>query len=156
MRKPISLDLRERIVAAYEGEEGTREEVAKRFKVSVGLVKKLLQQKRRTADLRPRYRFCGRKAQLLPQHGQALQLLVAKEPDLTLAELKDRLSLPCTVAAVHWAVTKLGLTDKKRRSMRRSKADRMWRGPGGAGSGAKAGATRRDWSSSTNRRPRPI
>ena len=36
MKKPISLDLRERIVAAYVGKEGTREEVAKRFKVSLG------------------------------------------------------------------------------------------------------------------------
>jgi hypothetical protein len=31
-------------VEAYERKEGTREEVAKRFKVSVGMVKKLLQQ----------------------------------------------------------------------------------------------------------------
>ena len=45
MKKPISLDLSERIVAAYVGKEGTREEVAKRFKVSVGMVKKLLSQK---------------------------------------------------------------------------------------------------------------
>ena len=44
MKKPISLDLRERIVAAYVDKEGRREEVAKRFKVSVGMVKKLLGQ----------------------------------------------------------------------------------------------------------------
>jgi transposase len=39
MRKPISVDLRERIVAAYAERAGTREEVAKRFKVSLGMVK---------------------------------------------------------------------------------------------------------------------
>jgi len=48
MRKPISVDLRVRIVEAYEGKEGTREEVAKRFKVSLGMVKKLMQQQSRT------------------------------------------------------------------------------------------------------------
>ena len=100
MRKPISVDLRERIVAAYGEGEGTREEVARRFKVSLGMVKKLLQQQSRTGDLRPRYRFCGRKAKLMPEHGKTLQALVAKEPDLTLAEMKERLGLGCTVAAI--------------------------------------------------------
>jgi len=156
MRKPISVDLRERIVEAYEGKEGTREEVAKRFKVSLGMVKKLLQQQSRTGDLRPRYRFCGRKAKLMPEHGGALKALVAKEPDVTLVEMKERLGLGCTVAAIHQVLAKLGLTYKKRRSMRLNKTGRTWRGPDAAGGGAKAGSTRRGWSSSTSRPPRPI
>jgi transposase len=156
MRKPISVDLRERIVEAYERKEGTREEVAKRFKVSLGMVKKLLQQQSRTGDLRPRYRFCGRKAKLMPQHGAALKALVAKAPDTTLAEIKERLGLGCTVAAIHQVLAKLGLTYKKRRSMRPNKTGRTWRGPDAAGSGARAGSTRRGWSSSTSRPPRPI
>jgi transposase len=45
IKKPTLLDLRERIVAAYVGKEGTRQEVAKRLEVSVGMVKKLLAQK---------------------------------------------------------------------------------------------------------------
>src|SRR5690606_11707712 len=118
MKKPISLDLRERIVAAYEAQEGTREEVAKRFKVSLGLVKKLLAQKGRTGDLRPRYRYCGRKAKLEPAHGERMKQLVAKEPDLTLVEIKQRLELNCTIGAIHWVLARLGLTYKKRRSMR--------------------------------------
>ena len=156
MRQPISVDLRERIVDADEGKEGTREEVAKRFKVSLGMVKKLLQQQSRTGDLRPRYRFCGRKAKVLPQHGAALKALVAKAPDMTLAEMKARLGLSCTVAAIHRVLAKLGLSYKKRRSMRPNKTGRTWRGPDGAGGGAKAGSTRRDWSSSTSRPPRRI
>lgn len=143
MRKTLSVDLRERIVAAYEGQEGSREEVAKRFKVSVGMVKKLLAQKARTGDLRPRHRFSGRKGRLLPTHGARLQQLIAREPDLTLAEMKSRLALDCTVAAVHWVVGRLGLTYKKRRSMPPNKTGRMWPGPGAAGSGAKARSTRR-------------
>ena len=155
MRKPISVDLRERIVEAYEREEGTREEVAKRFKVSLGMVKKLLQQQSRTGDLRPRYRFCGRKAKLMPQHGGALKALVAKEPDMTLEEMKARLGLDCTVAAIHQVLAKLGLTYKKRRSMRPNKTGRTWRGPDAGGGGAKARSTRRGWSSSTSRPLRP-
>lgn len=155
MKKAISLDLRERIVAAHEAEEGTREEVAKRFKVSLGLVKKLLAQKRRTGDLRPRYRHCGRKAKLEPAHGERMKRLVEKEPDLTLEEIKRRLALDCTIGAIHWVLARLGLTYKKRRSMRPNKTGRTSRRRGGSGKAAKAGSIPRGSSSSTNRRPRP-
>ena len=40
--RATSPDLRERILAAYDNEEGTRPEIAHRFRVSLGLVKKLL------------------------------------------------------------------------------------------------------------------
>jgi transposase len=99
--------------------------VAKRFKVSLGMVKKLLAQRERTRDLRPRHRFSGRKARLMPERGPELKRLIAREPDLTLAEIKERLKLNCTVAAIHWVLNKLGLTYKKRRSMRPSKTGRM-------------------------------
>ena len=156
MKKTLSVDLRERIVAAYDAKEGTREEVAKRFNVSEGMVKKLLAQRARTGDLRPRHRFSGRKARLMPMHGAKVQQLIAREPDLTLAEMKDRLELNCTVAAVHWVVSRLVLTYKKRCSLRPSKTGRTWPGPDAAGSGAKVRSTRRGWSSSTSRPPKPI
>ena len=49
----LSIDLRERILAAYDAGEGTREEIATRFRVSLGMVKKLLQQRRTTGDIAP-------------------------------------------------------------------------------------------------------
>jgi transposase len=154
MKKPISLDLRERIVAAYVGKEGTREEVAKRFKVSVGMVKKLLAQKDRTGDLRPRYRFCGRKARVEPEHGRSMRQLVEREPDLTLEEIKRRLGLDCTIGAIHWVLSRMGLTYKKRRSMRPSKPGPTSPRPGVAGNADKARSIRPGLSSSTSRRPR--
>jgi len=59
--RTTSLDLRERILAAYDNDEGTRPEIAHRFRVSLGMVKKLLQQRRHTGDITPRHRFSGRK-----------------------------------------------------------------------------------------------
>jgi transposase len=38
-RRTLSLDLRERILACYDEGESTREEVAERFRVSLGMVK---------------------------------------------------------------------------------------------------------------------
>lgn len=50
-----SLDLRRRILATFDEGRRTREEVARRFKVSLGMVKKLLQQRRATGDIAPRH-----------------------------------------------------------------------------------------------------
>lgn len=155
MKKTLSLDLRERIVEAYEAKEGTRDEVAKRFKVSLGMVKKLLSQQKKTGDLQARHRYSGRKARLLPEQGVKLKQLIAREPDVTLEEMKARLQLDYTVGAIHWAVGKLGLTYKKRRSMRLNKTVQTSPGRAGNGAAAKAGSIRPDWSLSTSRRLRP-
>ena len=123
--KTISLDLRERILAAYDAQEGTREDVAKRFRVSVGMVKKLLQQRSRTGDIAHRHRFSGRKAKILPEYRERLGTLIAAQPDLTLAEIKARLEMSCSVPALHYALVAMGLTFKKRRCMPRSRSAPM-------------------------------
>ena len=63
--KVLSLDLRERIVASYDEGKSTREEISKRYQVSLGMVKKLLQQRRKTGSLGARYDRCGRKPLIL-------------------------------------------------------------------------------------------
>ncbi len=62
----------------------TREEVGKRFRVSVGMVKKLLQQRRHTGEIGPRHYRSGRKPRLLPARGEQLRALLVRRPDLTL------------------------------------------------------------------------
>ena len=63
--RTLSLDLRERILTSYDRKEGTRQEIAARYRVSLGMVKKLLQQRRRTGDIAPRHRYSGRKPKIL-------------------------------------------------------------------------------------------
>jgi len=77
--RTTSLDLRERIVASYDNNEGTRPEVAERFRVSLGMVKKLLQQRRRTNDIAPRHRFSGRKPMIVATHRSQLRALPRTE-----------------------------------------------------------------------------
>ncbi len=119
--KTLSLDLRERIVAAYDDGEGTRGQIARRFKVSEGMVKKLLQQRRRTGDLAPRHRYSGRKPKITQQHRRALRQVVSEQPGSTLKELRDAVGLCCTIQAVHYVLEDMGLTYKKRRSGRVSR-----------------------------------
>jgi transposase len=94
--KAVSVDLRKRILDAYAEQEGTRQEVARRFRVFQGMVKKLLQQRRRTGDIRARHNQAGRKPMILHSHRQQLRTLSGKKPDLTLNELQQALGLPCT------------------------------------------------------------
>ena len=114
--RTLSLDLRERILASYDHQEGTRAQIAHRYRVSLGMVKKLLQQRRRTGQIGPRHHYSGRKPRILPAHHQQMRVLLRRKADLTLQELRVAVGLDCTLPAVHYALKKLGLTYKKRRS----------------------------------------
>src|ERR1017187_1028913 len=131
--RTISLDLRERILSSYDQKEGNREEIAHRFRVSLGLVKKLLQQRRRTGDIAPRHRYSGRKPFILGSHHRQMKALLGRKPDLTLKELRAAMQLKCTLPAIHYALEKLGLTYKKRPSAPVSRT--VQTSPGRAGSG---------------------
>ena len=141
--RTISLDLRERILASYDNEEGSRQEIAARYRVSLGMVKKLLQQRRHLGQIAPLHRNSGRKPLILPTHRRELRALLGKKSDLTLRELREALSVDCTLQAVHYALDKMGLTLKKRRSGPVSKTVPTSPKRGGRGGGAKRASTQR-------------
>ena len=141
--RTISLDLRERILASYDEGEGTREEIAQRFRVSLGMVKKLIQQRRRTGDIAPRHHFAGRKPKILAVHQHQLRTLLAGKVDLTLKQMRAALDLNCSLQAIHVVLAKIGLTYKKRRCAPASKSGPTLRKHVGRGVGAKAGSIRR-------------
>ena len=129
----ISLDLRERILASYDHGEGSREEIARRFMVSLGMVKKLLQQRRLTGEIGSRYHRCGRKPKILASHRKILRRELAARPDLTLEELRAAAGLDCTLPAIHYVLQDMGLTYKKRRSGPVSRTGRTSPGHGLSG-----------------------
>jgi transposase len=150
--KTLSVDLRERIVAAYDAGDVTRAEVAQRFRVSEAMVKKLLQQRRRCGDIRPQHHRCGRKPRITPEHRKRLRELVAEKPDRTLAELRSCVGLNCTLPAIHYALAAMDLTYKKRLCMQQSRTGPISRGHGASGGANRAALTRPGSSSSTSQR----
>jgi len=146
--KTLSMDLRERILDSYDRGEGTREEVAVRFRVSLGMVKKLLAQRRRTGEIGARHRHSGRKPKLLEVHHRQMRTLLRAKPDLTLEELRVRAELDCALAA-------MGLTYKKRRCAPASKTGPTSRRRGAGGRDGRRASTLRGSSSLMNRGPRP-
>jgi transposase len=156
MANTLSVDLRKRILKAYDRDVWTREEVAQRFEVSLGVVKKLLAQRKHTGDIRPRHYRSGRKPGVAASHRRELRALVNEKPDLTLRELREKLALACTLPAIHFVLAKIGLTYKKKRSALANKTAPTSPGRGAPGAAAKAASIRRGSSSSTKRVPRPI
>jgi transposase len=68
--------------------------------------------------------------------------LLAKKPDLTLAELRQAMRLDCTLPAIHYVLAKLGLTYKKRHSAPASRTVPTSPGHGAAGAGGRRALTR--------------
>jgi transposase len=123
--KALSLDLRERILSTYDKENGTREQVARRFRVSLGMVKKLIQQRRHTGEIGSRRDLCGRKPRILESHRSQMRAILKKKPDITLNELREAVALDCTLPAIHYVLEDMGLTYKKRLSMPANRSARM-------------------------------
>ena len=132
--KTTSLDLRTRILACYDGGLETRITVARRFCISLGMVKKLLQQRRHLGDIAPLHWRAGRKPLFTQGHKDRMKEAIRRQPDTTLAEFRELLGLDCSLTAIHNVLAGMGMTYKKRRFGRASKTGRMSRRPGRAGS----------------------
>jgi transposase len=140
--RTLSLDLRQRILNSYDQEQGTRVQIAQRYRVSLGMVKKLLQQRRRTGDIGHRHRYSGRKPLILADHQRQMQALLGRKPDMTLKELRQAMELECTLPAIHYVLEKMGLTYKKRHSAPANRTARTLRGRAGRGGGSKRAGIR--------------
>ena len=140
--RTLSLDLRERILSSSDHNEGTRPEVAHRFRVSLGMVKKLLQQRRRTGDIAPRHHFAGRKPMIVATHRSQMRSLLAKKNDLTLKELRAATALKCSLQAINVVLGKMGLTYKKRHSVPASKTVQTSSGRVASGASGRRALTR--------------
>jgi transposase len=141
--RTLSVDLRERILSSYDNDEGTRAEIAHRFRVSLGMVKKLLQQRRHTGDIAPRHHFAGRKPMVVAAHQSQMRALLAKKNDLTLKELREATGLRCSLQAIHVVLARMGLTYKKRHSAPASRIGPTWPGRARPGGGGRVASTRR-------------
>ena len=130
MARPLSNDLRERMVRAVEA-GASRHATARRFEVSVSCVIKLVQRWRRTGSVAPG-QMGGQREHALAEHEARVRALVAASPDMILDELRESLEqqgVRVGRTSVWRFLKARGLTLKKRPSTRRSSSDRMSRRP---------------------------
>ncbi len=113
--KAYSTDLRERVVAACDARDGTRDQVAARFSVSVSWVRKILRQRHDTGSIAPKPHGGGRAPAFDGEAAARLRDAVRADDDATLVELGRVVGVACSAAAVYRALARLGLTRKKSR-----------------------------------------
>lgn len=112
--RPLSLDLRARIVNAYLANEGSHATLAERFSVSPRVVGKLVQQYRELGTLDPQLHRRGRKPAISGSDLEALKQHVKDYPDATGEERREALTLTCTTKTVYETLHRLGHSFKKR------------------------------------------
>jgi transposase len=120
MAKPYSDDLRRRILEALERGEGSELELAARFRVSYGYVKKIRRQQLRTGTMLRVPHRPGRKPKFTEPIRAQLRRWLKQQPDLTLAELQDKLredeQLGVSRPSLWMVLKKMGLRLKKSHS----------------------------------------
>jgi transposase len=123
--KAYSVDLRQKIIEAYENEPISQRQLARRFRVATSFVTKLLKQYRETGDLNPKPRP-GRPRSLNAEQVEIVQSLVEAKNDISLSELCEELNphLEGTVSepTMCRVMQRLNLTRKKNRFTRLKRA----------------------------------
>ena len=118
MPAPLSVDLRQRIVAAYEAKEGSQRQLAERFKVSLSFIRDLRRHHRETCTVQPKPHGGGAVAKLGKEQLLIVEALVTAQPDVLLEELCERCAqqtgVEVSVSTMQQAVCKLKLSVKKK------------------------------------------
>ena len=116
--KAYSLDLRQRVVRAYEQGKGSLAQVAEQFNVGQTFVKKMLRQKRESGDVAPLAHGGGRPPALSDKEHRLLRQQVKGQPDISLIELQELLAAQARVTAslptIHRSLRRSGLSHKKK------------------------------------------
>jgi transposase len=122
--RPLSEDLRQRIVAARADGAGTGE-VCQRFGVSRRSVERFWNQHCTSGHCRPK-QIGGYRQSRLKKHEQRLRRWIAQQADLTLVELQQRcqkeLEVQIGLTALWHRLDRMGLSYKKNDARRRASA----------------------------------
>jgi transposase len=138
MPAPYSQDLRKRVVG-FMALGGSARAAAVRFDVSVSSAIRWAQRWRSEGHARPRAMGGDRRSRLREHRARVLQL-IARQPDLTLQEIRTALAASCGItvglSTVHRFLSAHNLTLKKRPYTRPSRTARMSPRPGACSSAA--------------------
>jgi len=111
MGKPLSLDLRERILDDVD--RGlSAQTVAEKYRVARRTVNNLVHHRERTGSLEPIRGRQGRKSTLEPRRQEILQA-IGQDPSLTLEALRRQLSLAISLPALWRTLRRWGVRLKK-------------------------------------------
>jgi transposase len=138
MASPYSNDLRRKLLEAHERGEGSLSQLAKRFAVSLGWAKKVSAALAATGAMeRPAGGKRGPVSKVTPTVEASVRSWISEQPDLTLAELQERLwaqrKLKISIGRLWTVLREMGLRLKKSRSTPPSRTPRKSASGGASG-----------------------
>lgn len=118
MSKSTPIDIRRRIVAAYEAGVGSYDRIADLFGVGRATVNRILRRHRETGDVAALPRGGNNPARIQPEHTERLAKIVADMPGATLDELtkewRKRVSKKISRSSMLRGLKNHGITYKKK------------------------------------------
>lgn len=114
-----SIDLRKKILSAWENKEGTQRELAKRFKVSLSFIRDFLRRYRETGEIAARQQGGDRRSKLKGEKEELLKIIVTEQNDIYLREIqeeiKEKEGIEVSVSSLSRTLNRLNLKRKKKR-----------------------------------------
>jgi transposase len=111
------VEFRQKILDCYYSEPISQRQLAKRFRVTLSFIQKLLKQYRETGDLTLNTYKCGRHLKLSEEQFLSLGELIEENNDATLSELREmfqaKTGIKISVATTSRMAMRLKMTIKK-------------------------------------------
>ncbi len=125
--KTYSIDLRKRVLAAYDSGKYSLNQIAEQFQVTTRWIQKLRQQRKQEGSIAPRPPNKGRKPVFQGDNLEKLEQFIDANPDATLEEIKRYFVgvVECSIVTIHNTLKRLELRYKKKRYMPANKTERM-------------------------------
>ena len=113
-----SIDLREKILKAWQNKECSQRELAKRFKVSLSFLRDFLRRYRETGEITARPQGGDRRWKLKGKEEELLKIIVTEQSDIYLREIqeaiKERTEIEVSISSLSRTLKRLKLKRKKK------------------------------------------
>ncbi|MBD1922614.1 transposase [Microcoleus sp. FACHB-831] len=112
-----SIDLRKKILSAWQNKEGTQRDLAKRFKVSLSFIRDFLRRYRETGEITARPQGGYRRSKLKEKEQELLKIMVTEQSDIYLREIqeaiKEQKGIEVSISSLSRTLNRLKLKRKK-------------------------------------------
>ena len=112
-----SIDLRQKILSAWQNKEGTQRELAKRFKVSLSFLRDFLRRYRETGQIAARVQRGARRSKLKGKEQELLKIIVTEKSDIYLREIqeqiRERQGIEVSISSLSRTLNRLKVRRKK-------------------------------------------
>jgi transposase len=115
---PYSIDLRKKILSAWENKEGSQRDLAKRFNVSLSFIRDFLRRYRETNEIAAKPQGGDRRSKVKGKDEELLKTIVTEQRDIYLREIqetmKEKTGIDVSISSLSRTLNRLELKRNKK------------------------------------------